>query len=395
MAKKNLTRKQRSRLEREAYLRKLLFGGLALVAVIVIGVLAYGIVTELIIKGRQPVAVVDGEPIATVDFQSRVKFQRAQMENQLQMLYMQQQQMDPEDESSQFYLSYLQNQIQQIQEQLAPENAVAVGDQVLEQMIQEELVRQEAERRDITVSEDEVQETIEGYFGYEPGATPVPTLSPAVTTTEEMPAPTPTEMTEEDFRQMYNQYVQETLGPLGVSEQQYRSWIEASLLMEKLQQRMAEEAPAEVDQVKVRLLSVPDEERANALVSRLDDGEDFQVLMDELQADEEGGGYGTELDWLPQDMLADRLDDSLADRAFDLDVGEHSQPLKIETRAPQMEGEESPTQFAIIEVIGHEVRALDEELRQQLGQQAFQSWLESQQVLVERKSYQDVVPTDS
>jgi hypothetical protein len=202
-------------------------------------------------------------------------------------------------------------------------------------------------------------------------------------------------MTEEDFNQMYNRYVQETLSPLGVSEQQYRSWVKGALLMDKVQQSMTEEVPAEADQVKVRLLSVPDQEQANALASRLDDGEDFQVLMDELQADEEGSGYGTELEWLPQDVLASRLGENLAARAFELEVGGYSQPMEMESAAPQGEGAQSPpARFVIVEVTGHEVRDLDEEIRQQLGQQAFQSWLESQQVLVERKSYQDMIPAD-
>ena len=52
------------------------------------------------------------------------------------------------------------------------------------------------------------------------------------------------------------------------------------------------------------------------------------------------------------------------------------------------------TRYTIIEVVGHEVRELDELARESLGEDAFQEWLDAQQVLVERGTYQDRVPTD-
>jgi hypothetical protein len=391
--KQQLTRKQRSRLEEERRMQRLLIWGVTLVGIAIVGVLGYGVVSERIIEPRQPVAIVDEAPITTADFQARTKLRRSQLQNQIGYLYQQQQALAAEGAaaSGQSFQEYIQAQIDDFQAQLAPENAEAIGQQVLDQMIQEELVSQEARRRGIVVSPEELQDSVEENFGYNPDATPVPTVSPPLTPTESLttsqptPAPTPTQMTEADFREMYNRYIREGLRPLGVSEQQYRDWVRAFLLTERLQEDMKEELPEEAEQVKLRYLSVRDEELANELAQRLDSGEDMQTLTDEVEADEEAPGFGSEVDWLPKDMLANRLGEDLADQAFSLEAGEHAGPLTT--------GEEGQSYF-IIEVTGHEVRELEVSVRDSLAQDTFLSWLDAQQSLVERKSWQNRVPTE-
>jgi foldase protein PrsA len=384
-APKPLTRKQRSNLEREQHIERILIWSVVFIGIAVVGVLGYGLVVEKIIKARQPVAVVGDTPIKTSEFQARVRFIRLQMRNQLQYLYQQQQTIDPQNENSQSYLEYIQQQIRQVQNQLAPENAATLGEQALNQMIQEELIRQEADRRDITVSSEEIQEQIHSSFGYNPDATPEPT-SP-LTETESItdittPLPTPTKMSEADFRQLYNRYIQESLKPMDISEQQYRSWIKASLLTEKVKEAIGEETSDEAEQVEVRVVSAPDEESLSEIAARLDAGEDFQTISDELA--EEGTGYASELGWYPKSVLASQLGEELAEQAFNLEVGERTEPMALG------EGQ----QYAIIEVTGHEVRPVEDYVKQQMAEQAFQTWLEAQQVVVERKDYQDRIPTE-
>lgn len=390
--KQQLTRKQRSRLERERRMQRILVSGVGVVAILVVGILGYGVVAEKIIEPREPVAVVDETPITTAEFEARVKFRRLQLQNQLSYLSQQQQAFAAQglDSGEQFLQEYIQRQIGDLQSRLAAENVSVIGEQVLDQMIQEALVRQEAERRDLTVTAEELQGAIQESFGYQPDATPVPSPSPAVTSTESLttsqatPVPTPTEMTEADFREMYNRYVREGLKPLGITEQQYRSWIKASLLSEKLQTSLREELPDQAEQVRLRFLSVDSEERASELNRRLDSGEDFQALADELKADEEAPGYSSELGWLPQDVLEDRLGPDLADLAFSLEVGEHSEPVRS--------GEESQSYF-VIEVTGHTMRELEESVLEQMAQDRYQVWLDAQQSLVERKSLEGRIPT--
>ncbi len=387
-----LTRKQLSRVEKETRMKRLLIWGVSVVGILIVGVLGYGVVAEMIIEPREPVAIVGESPITTAEFQDRVKFRRLQLRNQLVYLYQQQQALPAQDSGSdsQSFQEYIQGQISTLESQLAPENAEAIGEQVLDQMIQEELVKQEAKRRNIEVLPGEVQDEIHAGFGYDPDATPAPAVSPPLTSTESLttsqptPAPTPTQMTEADFDELYNRYMREGLRPIGISEQQYRSWIEASLLVEKLQQDMGDTLPGEAEQVKLRFLSVSSEERANELAQRLEEGEDFQDLADEIEADEEDPGYTNELDWLPRDLLESQLGEEVADVAFSLEVGDHSQPITL--------GEQGQSYYILV-VAGREVRELEETAKEQLAQAAFQSWLDAQQSLVERRSIENRVPT--
>ncbi len=391
--KQQLTRKQRSRLDEERRVERILIWGVGIVAVVIVGVLSYGVVAERIIEPREPVAIVDETPITTADFEARVTFMRLQLQNQLGYLYQQQQAMASQDTESaaQSIQEYFQQQINSLQSQLDAENAETLGRQVLDQMIQEELVRQEAERRGIEVKAEEVQSEVHANFGYNPDATPVPTVSPPLTSTESLtatqptPAPTPTQMTEADFREMYNRYIREGLKPVGISEQEYRSWVKASLLNEKLKADMKEELPKQADQVKLDFLSVSSEERADELVQRLDSGEDFQALAEEIQADEESPGSSSELSWLPKETLTDRLGEEAANTVFSLDVGEHTEPLTL--------GEQSQAYY-IFKVVGHEERELEDNIVEQMVQEQFQSWLEAQQSLVERKSIEGKTPTE-
>jgi len=394
-APKELTRKQRSRLERERHMERLLIWGVVAVTVVVVGVLTYGLVVEKIIKARQPVAIVGDAPITTGEFQARVRFVRMQMQIELQQLLRQQQSIDPTDPNMQPYLEYIRGNVRELQTQLAPENALVIGEQALDQLIQESLVRQEAHRRGITVAPDEVQQAIERYFGYDrnpvtpvpqPAATPPLTLTEVLTPTPTtVPLPTPTPMTEADFLRLYDTYRSQSLKPLAISEQQYRSWVEIALLLNKLKEQMSTEVPTVADQVKLRLLTVEGEEQANELAARLDAGEDFQTLADELMEDEEASGYGSELDWFPRSILEDGLGPELADLAFSLALGERSQPML---------GQDG-VRYHIIEVVGHEERELGPSVHQQLAEEAFQEWLNvQQQVALERRAYRDRVPTE-
>jgi parvulin-like peptidyl-prolyl isomerase len=390
---KELTRKQRSRLERERRMERILKWSIGAVVALVVGVLAYGFITENVVKARESVATVGEARITTAEFQSRVRFTRMQLGSELQYMYQQQQMLDPTNQDSQFLLEYLQGQLRDLESQLGAENAVIIGDQALEQLIQEELVRQEAQRRGISVSAEDVEVAIEQYFGYDrnpvmPTVSLEPTLPATSTETVDAgptatPMPTPTPMTEAEFEQRYENFVR-NLKTLKITEQQYRSWVEASLIQEKVQEQFTEETPSTADQVTLRYLLFDDQELADEAAARWRAGEEYEALLEELRADEEISVYGSEVEWLPLEALEGRFDPQLAAFVFEMTVGEISQP---------MQGE-SGVEYVVFELLGHEERELDDYFRQQLGSDAFQAWLEAEQVLVERGAYRDRVPTD-
>lgn len=393
-APKELTRGHLSRVERDQRMQRFLVWGVIAVSVLVIGVLGYGLFVENVLKVREPVAIVSGVPISVAEFQARTRLMRLSVRQQLEYLSAWQQTLDPNDPDTTTYLQYIQSQIRSLEDQLASESALNMGDEVVSQLIQEELVRQECARRGITVPQDEVQRRLELRlelnFGYDRNpATPVPeptAVSPLTFTLLLTPGPTPTPyptstpVSEEEFRRRLN----DTLRQIKASEQMLRSWIEASLLTEKLQEQMLADVPTTADQVKLRFLGVVTETLASDLAARLDAGEDFQTLADELEAD--GSGNSAEMDWRTREDIEQILGAEIAEVVFGMNAGERTGPL------PNTDG----SRYLVIEVLGHEVRELDEAARQQLGSQAFQAWLqEAEQASVERRPLDaSLVPTE-
>ena len=120
-------------------------------------IVVYGSIFDTYIMPDQPVAIVNGENITTKDFQARVRFERLPLVNYWDqtarnMLSFQD---SPE------LLSQFQSELQSIDFQLQPIN---FGQDILAQMINEVLVRQEAERRGITVTKEEVDAAIMEIF---------------------------------------------------------------------------------------------------------------------------------------------------------------------------------------------------------------------------------------
>ncbi len=122
---------------------------------------------ECFIKAARPVAEVNGVKITTGEWQERVRLERVSLYNQLNQY--------PVSSSRRFGMDSSQ-QMQQIQSQLRFHRND--GQQVLDQMIDEILIRQEAKERGITVSHEEVEKSIQENFGFFPNGTPVPTVTP-------------------------------------------------------------------------------------------------------------------------------------------------------------------------------------------------------------------------
>jgi peptidyl-prolyl cis-trans isomerase D len=74
----------------------------------------------------------------------------------------------------------LTQQIKQIQDQL--DNSEAIGQNVVDVMINEELIRQEAAKRGITIATDQLEKSIQGNFNYFPNGSPTPTITPTEVT---------------------------------------------------------------------------------------------------------------------------------------------------------------------------------------------------------------------
>ncbi|HNO94774.1 MAG TPA: SurA N-terminal domain-containing protein, partial [Anaerolineales bacterium] len=128
--------------------------------------LIYGWLDVNYLQLNRAVATVNDNKIVLKDFEARTRLRRQQLIDNYNQ-YTQYQQYFGMDMSSQ--LNSIETQLN------TPE---LVGTSVLDAMIDEEIIRLEAEKRGITVSEEEIDKKMEEGFNFYPNGTPTPSLTP-------------------------------------------------------------------------------------------------------------------------------------------------------------------------------------------------------------------------
>ncbi|HEY2979895.1 MAG TPA: SurA N-terminal domain-containing protein, partial [Anaerolineales bacterium] len=142
------TKKHVARLERERQQTRLILYSFIGILVLVVGLLAYGYIDEKYLQLNRPVARIGEVEISTRDFQTRVKLQRNQLIGTYDQYY----------QLGQAFGMDVSSQLQQIQAQL--DTPAQLGQSVLDQVINEELILQESHKRGLTVSADEIETAI-------------------------------------------------------------------------------------------------------------------------------------------------------------------------------------------------------------------------------------------
>ena len=354
-----LTRKQVSRREKERRQRLILVGIAAVIGCLIVGILAYGFYVEQIVKPSEPLAVVNGVRISTETYEKRVLHQRMGIDRATQELLIQRAQFDPEEEQDQFLLQIIDQQLSQLSLQRSQVN----GEGFVDELIQEELIRQAAEEQGVAVSSEEIDRRIEEYFGYE-GDLPTPVPSPpteAITGTAELtPTVAPTPMTSERFDELYSEYLTGLQETIGMSEAEYREMVRAELLREKMENLVAEQVPTTELQIRARHILLDSRAEAEVVLKNLEEGEDFATLAEELSKDPGSAELGGDLGWFARGQMVPEFEEV----AFSLEPGEFSGVV------------ETPFGVHIILVEERdEDRELDAAMLNQRMTEAFQTWL--------------------
>ncbi|NWF63070.1 MAG: peptidylprolyl isomerase [Chloroflexi bacterium] len=157
-------KKHVARLEREQQQTRIIlytFFGILAAVILLIG---YGWLDVNVLQLNRPAAKVGNTEILVKDLEPRIRLRRQQLIND----YIQYQQY------AQFGID-MTSQLTNIESQL--NNPTLIGSSVLDEMIDEELIRQEAAKRGITVSEEEVTARLESEFSFFPNGTPTPTVT--------------------------------------------------------------------------------------------------------------------------------------------------------------------------------------------------------------------------
>lgn len=384
--------------------RRLLIGAVIIVALIVL-VLIFGAVQVFLIQPQSPIATVNGVSISTQDYQKLYRFQNYQLERSLQQLQ-QQQSLYADDEEQKFMYDYLQQNIDQM---LTRQQTLSQD--VLSEMIDNELVRQEVERRGITITPEELQTQIEKEFGYDRNP-PTPTSTPTLTATQVItltPTPTLPPMTEDQFKQAYNSSVGQFAQVAEYNENDIRQMFRTDLLRQKLQEKLEAEVPTKAEQIHASHILVqaeqltpeadqtptPEEQikaqqeadakaraEAEEILKRVTEGgEDFATVAKETSDDPGSKEEGGDLGWHTRGELVAEFENA----AFSLQAGQ------IYTTVVK-----SPFGYHIIKLEDYDPdRELEELALNRRQSTALQDWLTEQQdkAKIERFWSLDKVPT--
>lgn len=375
------TRKQVAYRKRDQERTRRVLIGVAAVAALIVIVLILGIVQTYVLAPQAPVAKVNGSSVSTEQYQKAYRFTNYQLERTLAQAR-QQQGVYAADEQQKFMYDYLQQQIQQIEGQ-----RMTLPTDVLEKMIDEELIRQEAAKRGITVAPEEIQKQIETYFGYDRNPpTPTLTASQVITLT---PTPTTAPMTEQEYNNIFGASIQQYQQSIGYTEADFRQLFSDSLLRDKLQSLLETEVPTNAEQIHVRHILItskpptdttgltPEQQqeatsqaerdaraKAEETLKRVTaGGEDFATVAKEVSDDPGSKEKGGDLDWIARGDMVPEFDAA----AFTLQPGQTYTDMVA-----------SRYGYHIIKVDEREsTRPLKEATLQQRTSQALTDWLQT------------------
>ncbi len=235
--------------------------------------------------------------------------------------------------------------------------------EILQQLENDELVRQAAPGLGLQVTQDEITETINGYFISAIGGDGNTTGNTTSNITGNITLP------QTELGKMY----QEWLKQIRLSDSEYRQVVEATVLTQKLEDFLAESVPTEGKHVLVYAIRVDNEGNATEVENLLKSGGNFTDIAMEFSTDENSKQYGGNLGWLPQGILLPELERA----AFSLEAGNVSGIIA------GTDGYYYIVKAAEIE----ENRPLEEYYRQILGDNAYTNWLPEQRNIVEIREY--------
>lgn len=412
---KIVPKKTQVRIERERSQKRFLIISAAVVIVIIIGVISYGLLDQYILTQHKAVAKVENEAITVAQFQKQVSFQRWQMVQQY-INTVQTRLLFGDDPT---FNNYFQSVMDQISTQL--NTPLLLGETVLDIMIDDLVIAQQAKKMSISVSNLEVEEAMQEAFGYFPKGTPTleptpqiiptstlsptqfaiisptptdpvsfqePTVPPTEDQFDNTPTPfptspltsTPTPYTLQGYQAQVEQYISQ-LSDIKFTDDDIKNLIRNQLLRQKVIDMVTADIPTNEERVWARHILVATEGKAEEVIMRLKNNEDFSKLASELSQDTASKTAGGDLGWFGRNRMVKEFEEA----SFSLEIGDISKPVK--------------TQFGyhIIQVLGHEEVALTSSEIEILRQSKFNEWLSNQKdsMTIEKLDiWENVVPTE-
>jgi hypothetical protein len=395
-----------TREERNEALNGLLIRSTQVIGVVIVLIIAIALAFRYLITPNQAVATVNGERITVSEFRERIGFEQAYI---LQQYNARLSQLEQQAAAFGIEVDQLAQNDQQLQQWAQEFQFVDIlGQRVIDDMIEDEIIRQELDERDITVDEDRIQQRENDFFGYDPteaaliGADPTETPIPTETPTpfvSPTPSPTPlptatqteapeeaTEEAEEATETVDEPTQSPTIVPSPTlnaeqvrenfeeSQEIFRenirqqggvgnSAVEAFFAREARRQALAETlfGSDTATYVNARHILVETQQEADAIAEALENGESFAAIARAQSTDTQSGGRGGELGWAP----AANYVSAFRDAVLSAEIG-------------ALVTVESEFGFHVLQVRAREERDVEGAERDRVVQSQFASWLEAQ-----------------
>lgn len=418
-------REYRSRAEREAEIQSLILRVTTIVGGVLLALLVIALIYDQVIVPNQAVATVNGQAITVAQFRERMRLEEVLISQQLNGYVEQLRAIGfPDDQIFQFLSQQppYSNYLQELQE------PSVLGNRVINDLVDDQIVRDEAAARGITVSDEEVSAFRQEFFGYDPltagmppTATPTPTITPTpfvpptfTPTPLVSPTPTPTltptpEFTAEatvegtaeataegtaavptlgpsptlnatEVREQFDENVTSFYDNLSqqasISNETLDNYFEILALRKKLQEVVAPVGETTL-YANARHILVLTQEEANSVIAALNAGESFAGLAITLSQDNGGndpqsdGGSaakGGELGWAPVGEYTTGYVTEFAKAIREAQIGQIVGPVQTQFG------------FHIIQVRAFEERDLTEQEIDSAKSRALDIWLEANRV---------------
>ncbi|MBI2755304.1 MAG: peptidylprolyl isomerase [Chloroflexi bacterium] len=349
------SRRQQSRWQRDQQQTRLLLVLFGTLGTMLVLILAGGLYVDNVVQANDVVAQVGAERITTTQLVNEMRPSAAAIDAQIRQLGAANRSAAAQGEQ---------------QKRSLPDDA-------LNQLIQTQLITQEAQRRGIVVSDADVEalmrQNVAEFDAFSnPQATPTPeatavegaapTPSPTAEPSPSAPAtPTPVPTLEASA---YTAAFQKALAQTGLSEARYRDLVRRQALQERVSKAIGEEVPDTQEQVRARQILLADQDTANRVLAQLRAGADFAQLAAQVSTDPGTKDKGGDLGWFPRGQMNSQFEDA----AFSLQPGQISDVVQ------------SPSGYHIIQLLERDpARPVPADQLDVLRTRAFSTWLSARQ----------------
>ncbi len=365
------TKKQIALGRKEARQLRIIWISLGALGLVILFILGFALVSEAVVKPSRPVAIVNGARISIKSYEGLLTYYRYNLHQNINQIDQVLNSLDPSDEASQFMRSFYEQQAQQFQTYLN-----TVSDIVMDELIEDALIREKAQEAGILVTGSEVTQAINDMINEQAQYAAQSTI----TDTAQIPTPTPLPQAEVD--KIYN----DMLANMKLSDKQFREVVEINLLRQKVQELLAGQVLTTGLVAHVQMVRADSQEEADSALKRIESGEDFAIVAQEVSTDTQTAETGGDLGWVASGQLSSRYGEEVDAALFSMEVGT--------ARVVESNG-----QFYLIRVVErNENGPLPDEVISARRNSALEDWLTARKaapdVQIERLLQPEQIPAD-